>query len=336
MKLRHWLVDKKVYFMAHGTTLFLLMLLLSVIGLNSNGQVFVLIFMIFGHLSFLSYDYFRRFQFYKELKENLEGLDKKTLISELVDVPNFYEGELIHHIITEVTKSMNDDISVYKKQWKDYRDYIETWVHEIKTPLAASELIIKNNNNEVSKSIHEEIDKVEAYVEQALFYARSNHLEKDYVIKPVTLDALVKESLRKHSKLLISKKCEVQMNHLEMEVYTDPKWLTFILSQIIGNSIKYSNTPMYLEFGTMINSESVILEITDHGYGIEPTDISSIFKKGFVGINGRNEGKSTGIGLYLCRELCSKMGLSIHIESEVDIYTKVSINFPMTQHVHFK
>ena len=336
MKLRHWLVDKKVYFMAHGTTLFLLMLLLSAIGLNKSGQVFVLIFMIFGHLAYLSYDYFRRFLFYKELKEHLEGLDKKTLISELVDVPNFYEGELMHHIITEVTKSMNDEISVYKKQWKDYRDYIETWVHEIKTPLAASELIIKNNSNVATKSIHEEIDKVEDYVEQALFYARSNHLEKDYVIKAVALDSLVKESLRKHSKLLISKKCEVHMNPLEKEVFTDPKWLTFILSQIIGNSIKYSDAPMYLEFETKVNSESVILEIIDHGYGIESTDIGSVFKKGFVGINGRNEGKSTGIGLYLCRELCSKMGLSLHIESEVKKYTKVSINFPLTKHVHFK
>lgn len=334
MKLRHWLVDKKVYFMAHSATLFLLMLLLSAIGINKSGQVFVLIFMVLGHLSYLSYDYFRRFLFYKELMEHLEGLDKKTLISELIDVPNFHEGELMHHIISEVTKSMNDEIAVYKKQWKDYRDYIETWVHEIKTPLAASELIINNNSNEATKSIHEEIDKVEAYVEQALFYARSNHLEKDYVIKPVSLDRLVKESLRKHSKLLISKKCEVHMNAIEKDVFTDPKWLTFILSQIIGNSIKYSDTPMYLEFSTQVNSESVVLEITDHGYGIEVTDIGSVFKKGFVGINGRNEGKSTGIGLYLCHELCLKMGLSLHIESEVDKFTKVSINFPLTKHIH--
>lgn len=328
MKLSEWVVDKKVYFMSQSLTLFLLMLLLSVLGLNISARIFVLIFMLLGHGIYLVYDWYRRYHFYKELKDNLKALDRKTLIAELVEKPNFYEGQLLHHTIQEISKCMNDEIGLHKKQWFDYRDYIETWVHEVKTPLAASNLIIQNNPSLVTRNLAEELNKVEAYVDQALYYARSNHVEKDYIIKSVDLDSLVKESIRKHSRMLIAKKCEISTQNLQVKVKTDQKWMVFILSQIIGNSIKYSKENMTLSFESVVYDNTVNLMIRDNGIGIEKDDLRNVFEKGFIGNNGRKHSKSTGIGLYLCKELAGKMGLSMQIQSEANLFTCVTISFP--------
>jgi len=331
MKFKEWLIDKKMYFISQSLTLFLLMLLLSVLGLNTSARLFVFIFMLLGHGLYLFYEWYRRYQFYRELNMNLKELDKKTLISELVEKPNFYEGQLIHNTLQETSKSMNDEIGKYKKQWLDYREYIETWVHEIKTPLAASDLIIKNNDNKVTRNLSEELNKVEAYVEQALYYARSNHVEKDYVIKSIDLMTLVNESIRKHSKTLIAGKCEIHTENLDIHVNTDHKWMVFILGQIIGNSIKYSKESMRISFYSKIYEDSIELVVEDNGIGIDSDDLRFVFDKGFVGKNGRGHSKSTGIGLYLCRELTKKMGLSMKIDSIINEQTRLTIVFPYSK-----
>lgn len=331
MRIRDFILDKKVYFIAHTGSLFLLMLLLSTIGINRSGQIFVLIFMVLGHFLYLTYDFFRRFRFYKEISDHLLGLDKKYLISEFIKTPNFYEGELLEHIVSESSKAMNDEISKYRHEWKAYREYIETWVHEIKTPISASYLFLENNPSGQTDVLYNEINRIESYVEQALYYARSNHVEKDYIIKAFDLEALVKDTVRKYSKFLISKKCELAFDVSDVVVYTDKKWLEFILSQIIMNSVKYCKTPMKLSFVVKKEKHAYILGIHDNGPGITATDLKHVFKKGYVGITGRRESKSTGIGLYLCEKLCSKMGLSIHIQSEENHGTSVYITFPNSE-----
>lgn len=329
MRLRDFILDKKMYFIAHTGSLCLLMLLLSTIGINRSGQIFVLIFMVLGHFLYLAYDYFRRFMFYKQISEHLTGLDKKYLISEFIETPNFYEGELLERIVSESSKAMNDEIAKYRQEWKEYREYIETWVHEIKTPISASYLFLENNHTEDTNVLHNEIRKVEGYVEQALYYARSNHVEKDYIIKAFDLEELIKSTVRKYSKFLISKKCELKFDISDITVYTDKKWLEFILSQIIMNSIKYCTKPMKLSFEVKQENHAVVLGIHDNGPGISQADLKHVFKKGYVGITGRRESKSTGIGLYLCDKLCTKMGLNIQIQS--DEGTSVYIAFPNSE-----
>jgi len=330
MKVKRFILDKKIYFISHITSLILLQVLLSTLGLNKAGVVFVMIFMVLCHVLYLFHEFFRRFSFYKGIEEQLDGLEKKYLISEFIQRPNFYEGEVLDNIVTDATKSMNDEIGDYKKRWSDYRDFIESWVHEVKTPLAASYLMLENQQEYVDESLYIELQKIEGYVEQALFYARSNHVEKDYIIKPYKLDELVKDVIRKHRKFLIEKKCVLKVE-LDSTVYTDGKWIVFVLSQIIINSIKYSEEPMKLTFSEHKDKLFTTLKIKDNGIGIPEDEIASVFNKGFVGRNGRLENKSTGIGLYLAKKLCDKLGLGISIESEKG--TCVSIHFPVSESI---
>lgn len=135
---------------------------------------------------------------------------------------------------------MLENVNSYKQLQEDYKEYIELWIHEIKIPIATSKLIIENNKNEITKSIDEELDEIENYTEQALFYARSNTVNKDYVVTKSNLKEIVNGAILKSKRALLSNKISIELNDLEKEVFTDSKWATFIINQIIQNSIKYS------------------------------------------------------------------------------------------------
>ena len=275
-------------------------------------------------------EYRKKSNFYNELKNNLEKLDNKYLISEIINTPDFIEGKILKNTIQETGKSMLENVNSYKQLQEDYKEYIELWIHEIKIPIATSKLIIENNKNEITKSIDEELDEIENYTEQALFYARSNTVNKDYVVTKSNLKEIVNEAILKSKRALLSNKISIELNDLEKEVFTDSKWATFIINQIIQNSIKYSKKEdKKIQLYAKSNNENIILYIKDNGIGIKKGEITRVFEKGFTGENGRTiNKKSTGIGLYLCKKLCNKLGLGIELNSEKDIGTEVRIIFP--------
>lgn len=226
---------------------------------------------------------------------------------------------------------MIENVNKYKYLQEDYKEYIELWIHEIKIPLATSKMIIENNKSKVTENIDEELDKIENYIEQALFYARSNAVEKDYYIKKIKLQEIVNESIKRNKNILIEEKVILNLHDLENEVNTDNKWVTFILNQIIQNSVKYrkKDVNLQLDIYSEKQKENVILYIIDNGIGIKEGEINRIFEKGFTGSNGRiSNKKSTGIGLYLCKNLCDKLGISIHGSSKEIEGTEISLIFP--------
>lgn len=280
------------------------------------------------YLITLLVEYIRKNSFYKTLLKSLNNLDKKFLLSEVIESPNFLEGRILYECEKEVNKSMNDEIFRYNKQSKEYREYIETWVHEVKTPIASSKLIIENNKNEVTESLLEEIEKIEYFVEQTLFYSRSNNVEKDYIITKISLKDIVNPVIRKNSKYLIARGVKIDISNLDIEVYTDKKWIEFIVNQVLNNGIKYTyKDPVFKIYGRE-EKDKVILIIKDNGVGISEKDIGRIFDKGFTGNNGRESAKSTGLGLYLCRKLANKLGLAINVYSKEYVGTEVEIVFP--------
>ena len=231
---------------------------------------------------------------------------------------------------------MHENVKYYKDMQIDYREYIETWVHEIKTPIASTKLIIENNQNEVTNKIDFQMDKIEGFVEQVLYYSRSNNVSKDYIIKQINLDNVVRNVVKRNYRDFIHKKIKLDIKDINEIVYSDGKWIEFIINQIIGNSIKYSSSkePM-ISIYSVKKDNSVMLIIEDNGVGIVDKDINRVFEKGFTGENGRRFSKSTGMGLYLCEKLCSKLGLKISIDSEVNKGTKVTIIFPLSDMVTF-
>jgi hypothetical protein len=328
MTVLKWFLDKKVYFIIFTGYTGILLLFMSAFGMNKASVLFILLISFLAHCSYLLYEYFRRYSYYKKTYDQFNDLDQKHLIQEIMDLPYFFEGEFLYEVIQGANKSMNDQIALYKERQNSYRMYIETWVHEIKTPISAGQLILKNHPSEASVSLTEEFERIHSYVEQALYFARGHQLEKDYLIKEVDLLDLIGEVLKKHARKLIELKCQIQIFEKKVFVKTDEKWLLFILSQVMSNSIQYSSPPMKLTFEVETLPSKVILSIKDHGLGIKKKDLPRVFDQGFTGSNGRKLKKSTGIGLYLCKHLCDQMGLSIEIKSEEDQYTEVKIHFP--------
>lgn len=191
-------------------------------------------------------------------------------------------------------------------------------------------MIVENNKSEITESINEELDKIDNYTEQALFYARSNTVEKDYYIKKINLKELVNSVVIRNKKSLIQSNIGVELNGLEINVYSDVKWCAFILNQLIQNAIKYSkDNNRKIEIYAKENKDNVILYIKDNGIGIKASEVSRVFEKGFTGENGRRKGqKATGIGLYLCKKLCDKLSLGLELKSEENVSTEVSLTFP--------
>ena len=312
--------------------------LLMVLKVDSYAIIFIFVINFLGILIYHIYDYFNRKRYYDGLLMNLEALDKKYLISDVVKEGSFLESKILYNIIYDITKSMKDDISSLRINNKEYREYIELWVHKIKTPISSSKLIIENNKSELAKSIEEEITKVENYIEQALFYARSNALEKDYIIKEMDLRFIVNKVIKRNSKVLIEKKIKIETLGLDKTVYTDSKWIEFIINQIVSNSIKYidnNKRESVIKFYTRSIGENIVLYIEDNGIGMNERDVIKAFEKGYTGENGRRFGKSTGIGLYLCKKLTKKLGLGINLESTIKKGTKVSIVFPINKMMIF-
>lgn len=307
--------------------------------LNTFIKIYTPIIIITSYLIGLIYEYNKKKKYYDYLDKMLNQLKEKYLITEVIKKPEFIEGKILYETLEQINKSMHENVNKYKYNVKDYKEYIELWIHEIKIPLATSKMIIENNKNNATRSIEEELDKLENYIDQALYYARSNTVEKDYYIKKSNLKELVNESIKKNKTMLIQEKVEINAHDLNNIIYTDSKWIIFILNQLIQNSVKYKNKERTLEIEiySKENKDNTVLYIKDNGVGIKKNEINRVFEKGFTGTNGRlSNKKSTGIGLYLCKKLCNKLGISIELDSKENEYTEIKIIFPNSSYINLK
>lgn len=338
-------MDFKLFFKEKAITILLLLfgiITIEIFLMAYNVGMFIKIYIpliIMGlYMISIIIEYFKRKKFYDNLLKMLEELDEKYLITEIIKNPNFLEGQILKNSLEQIDKSMLENVNKYKYMTEDYKEYIELWIHEIKIPIATSKMVIENNKNAITKSIDEELDKVENYIEQALFYARSNTVEKDYYIRKVVLKEIVNESIKKNKSSLIQEKISIDIHDLDIEVNTDNKWIVFILNQIIQNSIKYRKKEnSVIEIYANQGKENVILYIKDNGIGIKQGEITRVFEKGFTGTNGRlSNKKSTGIGLYLCKKLCNKLGIGIELNSVQNEGTEVKLVFPKDSYIELK
>ena len=338
-------MDFKLFLREKASTILLLLfglITIEIFLMAYNVGMFIKIYIpliIMGlYMISIIIEYFKRKKFYNNLLNMLEELDEKYLITEIIKTPNFLEGQIFKKSLEQIDKSMLENVNKYKYMTEDYKEYIELWIHEIKIPIATSKMVIENNKNAITKSIDEELDKVENYIEQALFYARSNTVEKDYYIRKVVLKEIVNESIKKNKSSLIQEKISIDIHDLDIEVNTDNKWIVFILNQIIQNSIKYRKKEnSVIEIYANQGKENVILYIKDNGIGIKQGEITRVFEKGFTGTNGRlSNKKSTGIGLYLCKKLCNKLGIGIELNSVQNEGTEVKLVFPKDSYIELK
>lgn len=281
-------------------------------------------------------DFFKKRAFFEDIQQGMGELERSYLLPELLEEPDFLEGRLFLEVLREMERSMAEQVQAYEKDTREYKEFIELWVHEVKLPIATGKLLVENNREFYDESMMEELDKIDGYAEQALFYARSNDVEKDYVLKKLSLRQIAGEVLKKNRKALLSSGISIEFHDLEEEVYSDSKWAAFIL-QILSNSIKYMGEgERKLEWYAQGGENQVKLYLQDSGIGISKADLPRVFDKGFTGENGRIGKKSTGMGLYLCKKLCEKMGHQIEVSSVSGEGCLVVIHFPkgsMTEHI---
>lgn len=328
MSLLNFIKDKFLYIIIQVSVLLFMIILLSVLDVDSYAISFLSGLYAVSIFSCLTIEFFQKIRFYKNIEDFLDVLDQKYLLSEMLEKPCFYEGKFLFECLQITNKSMNDEIAKYKLSSKEYREYIEMWIHQVKTPIASTRLIIENNKSALTESISEEIDVIEYYLEQALFYSRSNAVEKDYIIKEVLLKDIVNSVVRKNAKAFIRNNIKLSIENIDTYVFTDEKWITFIINQIIINSIQYKKENPSIRITTQEYENNTTLLISDNGIGISEKSLGRIFEKGYTGETGRNYAKSTGIGLYLCKKLCDKLGLAISVTSTPQIETIVKIVFP--------
>lgn len=330
MKFKNYLKDKLTYIFLIIFTVVTSEILLLPFEIAIYVRIYVGIVPIIMFLIYFGAEYYKRKKYYKDLEERIKDLEEKYLIAELAGNPNFEEGRVLKQVLQEIGKSMLENVDKYKFAQEDYKEYVELWIHEIKLPIATGKMIIENNKSEVTQSINEELDKIENYIEQALYYARSNTVNKDYFIKKVNLKEIVNTTVIKNKRSLIQNKTNVDIYDIDTMVYTDSKWCIFILNQLIQNAIKYSKQEnKKIEIYAEEKKENTILHIKDNGIGILQGEVARVFEKGFTGENGRGSGqKATGIGLYLCKKLCNKLGIGLELDSKKDVGTEVRMIFP--------
>lgn len=359
MKLSAFLKDKSLLLLLHLTCMAILAGFLHITGYPAANITLICILwlMILGAWFFTTF--LRRRNYFREAAQILEQMDKRWLLGEMLPDSFSLEDKLYRDMIRKSGKSIIENIRCLEDAALEYREYLESWMHEVKAPITAISLLCENGRqassgevlsaqkasegpasqdsityviNQTLRSIRLENRKIENCVDQVLYYARSEQVYKDYLIQETDLQTVVCEVLERERTLLIQ-------NHVQAEVscpdrvFTDQKWIAFILNQLILNSVKYCGSAPALHFYTKPSKNSVVLTVEDNGAGILPEDLPRIFEKGFTGSNGRDHKNATGMGLYLCRKLCGRLGIGLSAQSEYGNGTRMLLTFPVSSYI---
>jgi len=254
--------------------------------------------------------------------------------------------EMLYHRLLEnqsIARSESESSAAIRQS--QMRDYYSMWVHQIKTPISAMKLLLEAEREELGQlicddeqsqcllsdnmdSFEDELFRIEEYVSMALQYQRVSSTENDFVLEKVSVDGVIRDTIKKYAKIMIRRHIGMNYSGTVQEVYTDGKWLAFILEQLLSNAIKY--TPQWVvTIETAEEKDRFFITIKDTGIGIKAEDLPRVFEKGYTGYNGHADKKATGIGLYLCRQMADKLGHTIRMESEIGKGTKVWIGFDL-------
>ena len=273
----------------------------------------------------------------------------KRPVEEQAQLPEATDDvEILYHRLLEnqsIARSESESSAAVRQS--RMRDYYSMWVHQIKTPISAMKLLLEAEREELGQlmcdeepqatltelsdnldSFEDELFRIEEYVSMALQYQRVSSTENDFVLEKVSLDGVIRDTIKKYAKIMIRRHIGINYSGTKKQVYTDEKWLAFILEQILSNAIKY--TPQgFVTIETAEEKDRFFITVKDTGIGIKAEDLPRVFEKGYTGYNGHADKKATGIGLYLCRQMADKLGHTIRMESELGKGTKVWIGFDL-------
>lgn len=216
-------------------------------------------------------------------------------------------------LVDKLCSDSREAATASRAGYNDMIDYYTVWAHQIKTPIAAMRLTLSSEDSELSRRLSSDLRRIEAYVGMVLAFLRLGSESTDYVIREYSLDDILRPAIKRFAGDFISKKLSLDYSPSDIRVLTDEKWLSFVIEQLLSNAIKYSpsgTVSIYTENGST-------LCIKDCGIGIAPEDLPRIFDKGYTGLNGRADMRASGIGLYLCKTVCDRLGHKLSAESVI-------------------
>lgn len=304
------------------TVTFVIVFLLYSIKIEAVIYAFILS-ITFNAIIFI-YDFYKYYNKYKELKI----LENQITISieHLPKANNLIEAQYQQLLSILYNNKLNLS-SNYDAEKAELIDYYTMWVHQIKTPISAMKLILQSDASYYKLDLLLELFKIEQYAQMVLQYLRFYNMSSDLILKKYNLYNIIKQAVKKYSIMFIQKKISLNLEQIDTYVLTDEKWIQFVIEQILSNALKYTHKGKISIYMDKNKAQRLIIE--DTGIGISKEDLPRIFDKGFTGYNGRIDKKSTGIGLYLCKKIISKLSHKISITSEVSVGTKVKIDFSM-------
>lgn len=329
MRFRDYIRDRLWFYVIAAVSFGLMLLFLTAYRVSSQLRAFIAVIFLLFIITEELVGFLRKRRFYDELIQKLDILDKKYLIHEMVREPDFLEGRLTYEILCQANKAMCENVSDYKRSSADFREFIEMWVHEVKLPVASLQLMAHNHNDKLGDKFLEQLRRIDDYTDQVLYYARSESAEKDYIIKETSLKRTVSNTALKKREDIQLAGASIETEGLDVSVLTDGKWLEFMLGQFIANSLKYTveGRETVMKISAEELPDRVLLHFRDNGIGIPENDLSRVFDKSFTGENGRLYAKSTGMGLYIVKSLCERLGHSISVRSEQGQYTEFTVAF---------
>ncbi len=248
----------------------------------------------------------KRYRLLEDIHANLP-----LMIDKLPESKNPYQ-EILQEIIVKLSEISSDNLTNLKNIQHDSMDYFTVWVHQIKTPISAMQMILQSEDTDENRVLLSELFRIEQYAEMALYYLRLDSPTTDFVIGRYNLDTIIKQALHRYAPQFINKKIRLIYSPVDAEILTDEKWLLFIIEQLLSNAVKYT-----VKGSVTIKYANNILIVSDTGIGISPEDLPRIFEKGYTGLSGRRDRKSTGLGLYLCKRTADNLGHSLSASSVV-------------------
>lgn len=281
----------------------------------------------------LVWDYLRLARRLRLLRQTLAGLDQKYLLTECAPPPMGSYERALFALQRQAGKSMVETVSAAQAAQRDYREYVETWVHEVKTPITAARLLCRGLEGPTRRRLEGELAQIEAHVERALFYARAESPEKDLVVRPTPLAELVRQAVQAHRTLLIQNGVRVEAEAVAGTVYTDEKWAAFLLGQLLQNAARYRRDRPVITLTAQSLGDRVALTVADNGLGIPAQELPRIFDRGFTGTNGRQRGGATGMGLYLARQVAEALAIDLQAASQVGEGSVFTLTFPAPENL---
>ena len=333
MTLREFLSDRMGRIALQLICAGLAALFLFATGTQPGILVIVLLVFLLAFAAAQMYDFSRQRAYLQELEAIWDGLDRKYLFAECAPQPKRLYDRRLFDLTRRAGRAMTGAVSDAEASQREYREYVERWVHEIKAPITAARLICRDLDGDTRRKLTAELAQIAANIERALFYARAESPEQDCLFRQVDLGKIASQAIENHRSLLIQSGVRVDAENLSGAVYTDEKWAVFILGHLLQNAARYRGTGPVITLSAKPLEKQIQLVVTDNGIGIPAHELPRVFDRGFTGSNGRSRGGSTGMGLYLCKKLASFLDLGLHIASREGEGTAVTLTFPAKENL---